>query len=114
MLDISERRQPSPLKSKVTGLKCETCGKAIPDKTWEELALSKHDYCCVGCAKKGGYKRDPDEEIMVCIKRGSAYWRPVPALPCREKGLTNCTTDCPYQECKYINLKSESLYQWDH
>lgn len=111
MINTQERRRGKPIKPNqwVTGLKCAVCGIPVPDKTWDQLAMSKHDFC--EDHKHSTTIADPDEIIMSCIERGKTYWRPVPAKPCREKGITNCT-ECPYEDGCIIPVEDLDNLYW--
>ena len=99
MINTQDRKRGNPQKPSdmVHGLKCAVCGVPVPDKTWGELPQSKADYC--QDHKNAPKHADPEDIILACINRGKSYWRPVPASQCREKGITNCTVDCPYADC---------------
>lgn len=81
----------------VTWLRCSICGEPLPLVTWSDLLYKKTDLCekRKNCKLPFHHQKD---DILACINRGAAYWRPVPAKPCREKGITNCT-ECPYDAC---------------
>lgn len=101
---IFERKEHTKTNQIMTGLKCAICGEPVPDKMWSDLANSQNDYCE---KHKHARVKDADDIIMACIKSGKAYWRPVAAKPCRAKGINNCITDCPFEDCV---LKNKSLY----
>ncbi len=112
MINISERKRgrcgnDSKPSQMVTWLKCQICGEFLPPVPWSELLYRKRDLCEKHKNCKVSINRNK-VDIMACVKKGAAYWSPTAVPPqCKEKGATNCTIDCPFEECI---VGSDGLY----
>lgn len=92
MINLESRNRGKPLNPSqmITGLKCAVCGNPLPDKTWQELAQSRNDYC-PDCGRHAAKAFEAEDMIMSCIRKHRNYWSIKSPKWCQDKGCYDCT-----------------------